>query len=713
MRYQSELERIDILELNSSKTGQARFTYVDKGTWRVHGTFSSFGFYNFINTTNSFPKYFEPGGIYYIQHDISNSNLIIDVYYKKDSSDEPLVLNRFTKKNSANKLYRITMPSAATGMLIRLRVDRIDGSSFPIEIDETVHIHIFTNRINSSDNALMLTKGLDKYAVDNVLDLNNVLDPGYYTISDTYTVLNRVEGINLYGLKVEAYNEYSTNFVIQYLSNTTNTTNPPYMYYRIHTSGDTWTNWISFLTDQNAEKNLNGYASQFSSCDDIDRNCIVFVSVTSGQLAIPDFPYNNSGWLRTSVVGTANTLRLQIAYSYTVDNGWKWRRRDINGNWSNWVEVSSNSGEIIYETRLVSQDTYQNSYTINTSPTITTDTNGWLQAVDTSTLDETGKTDMTGAIMSMLNDTGYCHLGPGIFYVSGSIDMPENSTLEGCGKDTTIRLLQTTTAGYCVRMSEFCTVKGIRFSGSYNDINIDSGNIGTRSGIVLIGNADGQNTTAINPRDNYIDGCYFFNFSGNGIYQSNSGGSVVGALYMTNCFIQLCGAGININYYSEYCKYTNIIINHCYYACINNGGNNVFTNCTFHGTVGFFIDNSNDDKRNNAHGSAVACTFNHIDNWNRPGTLGGGDAIRAVNVSNGFIFSGCQIWYGAINLDNCRGIQVSNTLIGGGTPSIKATGTYPMFMHNCIFQNTPTIQVPSNSKFDGCYLSLNGSSVNP
>lgn len=57
--------------------------------------------------------------------------------------------------------------------------------------------------------------------MDNVLDLNNVLDPGYYTISDAYTVLNRVEGINLYGLKVEAYNEYATKFVIQYLSNTT------------------------------------------------------------------------------------------------------------------------------------------------------------------------------------------------------------------------------------------------------------------------------------------------------------------------------------------------------------------------------------------------------------------------------------------------------------------------------------------------------------
>lgn len=704
----SEQERIDILELGADKTGQARFTYVDKGTWRVHGTFSNFGFYNFINTTNSFPKYFEPGGVYYIQHDISNAYLVIDTYYK-NSSGELLVITRFSTA-SANKLYRITMPSTATGMLIRLRVD---GSSFPIEIDETVHINIFTNRINSSDNALMLTKGLDKYVVDNVLDLNNVLDPGYYTISDAYTVLNRVEGINLYGLKVEAYNEYATNFVIQYLSNTTNTTNPPYMYYRIHTSGDTWTNWISFLTDQNAEKNLNAYASQFSSCDDIDRNCIVFVSLTSGQLAIPDFPYNNSGWLRTSVAGTANTLRLQIAYSYVVDNGWKWRRRDITGNWSNWVEVSSNSGETIYETRLVSQDTYQNSYTINTSPTITTDTNGWLQAVDTNTLDETGKTDMTGAIMSMLNDTGYCHLGPGIFYVSGSIDMPENSTLEGCGKATTIRLLQTTTSGYCVRMSRFCTVKGIRFSGSYNDINIDSGNIGTRSGIVLIGNSDGQSTSAVTPVDNYIDGCYFFNFSGNGIYQSNSGGSVVGALYMTNCFIQLCGAGININYYSEYCKYTNIIVNHCYYACINNGGNNVFTNCTFHGTVGFFIDNSNDDKRNNAHGSAVACTFNHIDNWNRPGTLGGGDAIRAVNVSNGYIFSGCQIWYGAINLDNCRGIQISDTLIGGGTPSITATGTYPLFMQNCIFQNSPTIHVTSNSKFDYCYLSSNGSLINP
>lgn len=710
MRYRSELERIDILELNANKTGKAKFTYVDKGTWKVSGTFTSWDFYNLINTTCSFPQHFKAGGEYYIQHDISSDILFIDVYYRSSSGSLTTITNY--SSSSSNKLMRFRIPDSATGMLIRVRLEA-GSSNYPLEMDETIHLHVFNNQINNSDSSFILTKHLFKYVNNNTLDLNNIKEPGYYTIDSNYTVLNGVTGFNLYGLKVERYGIVNNGFIVQTLRNISDSSALSYEFSRFYTLSS-WSDWTRNLNSGYAEVNIGSWASKFASCDDVDVNCIVFVSWSSGSAAIPDFPYPNSGWLRTVVVsGSVSLIRLQIAYSYVVDRGWKWRKRDIDGNWSNWVEVSSNSGETIYETRLVSQDTYQNSYTINTSPTITTDTNGWLQAVDTNTLDETGKTDMTGAIMSMLNSTGYCHLGPGIFYVSGGIDMPENSTLEGCGRATTIRLLQTTTNGYCVRMSQFCTVKGIRFSGSYNDISIDSGNIGTRSGIVLIGNSDGQSTPAVTPKDNYIDGCYFFNFSGNGVYQSNSGGSVVGALYMTNCFIQLCGAGININYYSEYCKYTNIITNHCYYACINNGGNNVFTNCTFHGTIGFFIDNSNDDKRNNAHGSAVACTFNHIDNWDRPETLGGGDAIKAVNVSNGYIFSGCRIWYGAINLDNCRGIQVSDTLIGGGTPSIKSTGTYPMFMHNCIFQNTPTIQVPSNSKFDGCYLSSNGSSVNP
>ena len=70
----------------------------------------------------------------------------------------------------------------------------------------------------------------------------------------------------------------------------------------------------------------------------------------------------------------------------------------------------------------------------------------------------------------------------------------------------------------------------------------------------------------------------------------------------------------------------------------------MFTGCTFHGTIGFLMDNSNGDAANPAHGSCIGCTFNHIDNWNHPADLGGGDAVKVISNPHGFLFDGCQFW---------------------------------------------------------------------
>ena len=178
-------------------------------------------------------------------------------------------------------------------------------------------------------------------------------------------------------------------------------------------------------------------------------------------------------------------------------------------------------------------------------------------------------------------------------------------------------------------------------------------------------------------------------------------------MIVSDCYITLCKAGINVDYYSEYSKFTNVITYKCYYACINNGGNNVFVGCTFHGTIGFQMEGL----ANAAHGSVVGCTFNHIDNWNRPSTLGGGTAILAKNVVHGFIFTGCQIWYGSIDLRASRGIAFSDCLLGGNSPEISVTGPYPAFFENCIFNAAPTITATASTKFDNCYLASDGSII--
>lgn len=449
----------------------------------------------------------------------------------------------------------------------------------------------------------------------------------------------------------------------------------------------------------------NAFSADRYMSDDRDVNTLTrdgcyFLSARSEKPVVNSpYPEISAFWIDVKRIGEkSSTGVLQVVYPWSADVREPCFRVRKDGVWTDWKQLGSSGGG--------EGDTYiENTYNITTSPHFTTDTNGWLQPIDTESEDETGKTDMTGAIMSMLTETGYCHLAKGIYYVSGNIDMPDGSTLEGCGEDTIIRLLSSVESGYCVKATKFNTIKGINFSGAYSSYEPTS-TIGNRKGIVFIANADGEEASLPSIEHCVIDNCWFSNFNGSAIYCHNTGGSVHKALTVTNSFIQRCGVGINIDYYSEYQKYTNVVITRCYYACINNGGNNVFVGCTFHGTIGFSMDGL----KNNAHGSCIGCTFNHIDNWNRPSTRGGGTAILAKNLDNGFIFTGCQIWYGAVDIRASRGIALSDCLMGG-YPTITVTGGYPAFFSNCIFHATPTLNVNESTKFDNCYLDDDGSII--
>lgn len=448
-------------------------------------------------------------------------------------------------------------------------------------------------------------------------------------------------------------------------------------------------------TNYNYGSNKLGY----TNANEVAINSLFFVSESGSGLTMDNYPFNSAGWLLTTLIGdNGNTGRFQIAYPWRANETLKYRSYQ-SGTWNEWKGIGDN----VYHETTVVQDTYNNTYNIATSPTITKDANSWLKSVDTLTEDETGKTDMSGAILSMLNDTGYCHLSEGVFYVSTPIDMPERTLLVGCGDKTIIKLLDSVASGYCVKLTKYCTVRDIRFTGSYSDITIDTEDIGGRNGIIITGSAQ---------YDNRINNCWFDNFDGAGIYQLNTGGNTAGYLTVSDCYIYNCCVGLNIYRLSEYNKYTNVITQNCYYGCINNGGNNVFTSCTFHGVIGFLIDGTT-NKPNTAHGSAIGCTFNHINNQNNPEVLGMGDAVVIRNVIHGFVFDGCQLWYGEIRLHNARGIGFNSCLIGGNTPEIEVSGNYGAFFSNCIFETMPNINVNAKTKFNNCYVGAVGENNDP
>lgn len=325
------------------------------------------------------------------------------------------------------------------------------------------------------------------------------------------------------------------------------------------------------------------------------------------------------------------------------------------------------------------------------------------------------QTDMSSAILQALTDSGECRMCEGTYYVSG-FEMPDGTTLIGTGKNTIIRLLDSVTDGYCVRIHRYCTVSGIHFVGGESapaDIFTDGASIGTRHGVYLAANADGEGESHSGSLVNTVTDCFFEYFSGGGFTSENTGAGMFAGVIMSNCLFRQCMVGLNIAYYSEYSKFTNIITYQCNIACINNGGNNVFTNCTFHGVKGFVIDNSGGDMTNCAHGSCVGCTFNHIDNMNYPSAMGGGLAVDIKGVNNGYIFEGCQFWYSSISVVNSRGIQFSGSFLAGGTPSITVTGDYGAFFKDCVFQKQPSVSANAATLFDSCYVDNTGEAVQP
>ena len=417
------------------------------------------------------------------------------------------------------------------------------------------------------------------------------------------------------------------------------------------------------------------------------------------EITVPD---NVTGIIIRYYIAEGSTVNETVKYSFIPD-----------------VVTSIDNNYTYNITNDITENITNNTYNVEASPTITTDANGWLQSVDTDTADETGKTDMTSAIMTMLTQTGYCHLSEGIFYVSGNIDMPAHSTLCGCGEKTKIKLLNSVSNGYCVKIQKYCTIKDLSFSGSYNSISPTSD--GGRNAIKF----EANHHDTQDPTQEYdtelcmISNVWIKYFSGSGILCHNSNNSVSKGLYVVNSFIRFCYAGINLDYYSEFCKFTNVCITSCYYACINNGGNNVFTACTFHATnTGFYIDGT---QPNSGHGTINGCTFCHIgDNK--------GTAIKLENVDPGFIISDCQFWYCGITVTDSSGINFIGCVFGKGKSndtlgnksvcaSIDISGGNLVMFSSCIFHKdvtrSPKITVTNNTKtvLNNCYGSESGNMI--
>lgn len=294
--------------------------------------------------------------------------------------------------------------------------------------------------------------------------------------------------------------------------------------------------------------------------------------------------------------------------------------------------------------------------------------------------------DVSDKIEAMLSEYGVCRLGAGTFFVTG-VDMPDNTSLIGSGTATKIVLLAGITDGYAIKLGSKCIVDNLTVWG-LNSVDLTlTGTVGKRHGILFKGNRDDANDDI--PKLSTLSNLYIARFNGGGITCRNTGYAINASCRFVNCTVENCEVGINIDYWSEFHNFTNVYSCYNYYGCINNGGNNVFENCNFsRNTVGFMIDDSEGQSINNSHGSAIGCTFNHNDSNT-------GVGIKLIGVDFGFIFSGCQVFYSAVESDNSKGIVMSNCNFGSGT-NITVNGGGLNLFEGCMFVSAPTINVTNN-----------------
>ena len=674
------------------------------GSCTVSGTASPASFHNLL--CGPIDGFMTPGADYFVY--FSGTNVQLRFFYYTDTTFSTEIKHETFTTNGVT-----TIPQNCGALIVRLDVPN------GVTADETVSPSVVSALSNQTITELLdvgnsnLMKYWNSYLAGDCDDPG--FDYGYIFVSWSSGSANNWANCPeewpgwLFVNQVDPGSNISMQVWVPYYSGESNASSVLCnSYIRRKTAAGDWEPWRHLFDVHNimiAPSEIEGDLNNLKSG-------LVFVSTNGDVVDCDHVPYNRPQWV-VALPGLyySSPLVFQLSLPYTSSDNIYYRIKDINDVWSNWMAISGGGGTttIVQE---VSRDTYNNTYNISTTPQITTDANGWLQPVDTDTEDETGKTDMTGAIMSMLTDTGYCHLAPGIFYVSGSIDMPAGSILEGCGENTIIRLLSSVSSGYIVRMHTKSMVKNLRFSGAYTPTSISdisALDIGGRRGINYIGNADG-NDTGVEPAKGtccMIEGCRF-EFLDSGIYGYNTGGGLQNGLICNDCYFYRCVAGINLDYFVEYSKFTNVVTFQCGYACINNGGNNVFTACTFHGVIGFVIDDSSETKRNNAHGSCIGCTFNHIDNMNHSDVLGKGIAIKVINTVAGFIFADCQIWYGRVYLEDAKGIHLNGCTFGGGLDAagyklITTVGSDPVFIDACLFQVTPANVLGTPAKISNCW----------
>ena len=254
----------------------------------------------------------------------------------------------------------------------------------------------------------------------------------------------------------------------------------------------------------------------------------------------------------------------------------------------------------------------------------------------------------------------------GEYIFSSTMNIPSNVSIIGNTK-TIFKLSTSTSANVLMNL--------------INSDNVYISHIILDGGLISQPNTEGNKIgmSVVSCRSINIENVEFIGWSKQGLYSktmSSYGNSTDGKFFkqfqITNCRFYFNYCGNYFDYRCEYSQLLNCVWGENYIGTINCGGNNMYVSCQWNANnIGFKMENSGS---NPAHGGCNSCTFNH--NYQ--------NAIEINNCVNGWSFDGCQIFYGAIKLNTCKGVIFNGNIWG----SCKFHSTYSGVFNQNLITNT-------------------------
>lgn len=289
-------------------------------------------------------------------------------------------------------------------------------------------------------------------------------------------------------------------------------------------------------------------------------------------------------------------------------------------------------------------------------------------------------------ITELLRAGGLIVLGPGTYYVSEPVSLPQKTTIKGYGNQQTIIKPATDSSvgnnQSLFSLTHWCRISNLQIIG-YGNVYVDENQQDVRKNAITIAGLYCE-----------IDNIWIDQWenAGIGVLVTDTGSQRVYGARITNCTVECCKAGYVLE--GEYNFVSQCNARGCTYGLLTIGGSNLITGCHFDkNEVNLRISGNTyftpgTVYPNNGHSTVSACTFNHAGKLTSENT-GWGCYVDHLTVGVNII--GCQWFYGLLEVVDSQGVWFTQCEFGSGTLSTH-DNTGLVIFKDCNIHAAPTVQ---------------------